>query len=242
MSPEAPASVSQHATTLAAFVGGLTDFEIYATIDGDYDHIGATVADAILQANRRYVSFVTPRVRRLLERFPSHRTTTAALEVLRTTSTADFLRLNDPARAARVEAVLELLMHERVDTEAELREWLLHGDGVTKLRAIPGIGPKTADYCKILVGIPESAIDRHLFGFLAMAGLEHVGYEEAQVIINATADLLAVGRAYFDHSIWQYMSRRAQVGRARKPVVNRAGAPCDVSDGRDSAPRSASQG
>ena len=132
-------------------------------------------------------------------------------------------------------------MQERVDTEAELRDWLLHGDGVTKLRAIHGIGPKTADYFKILVGIAESAIDRHLFGFLTLAGMEPVGYKEAQIIINATADLLHVGRAYFDHSIWQYMRRRAQVGRALKPVTNRAGAPCDVSDGRASAPRCASQ-
>lgn len=240
MSTGIPDGATQRATSLAAFVRGLTDFEVYTTIDGDYDHIGATVADAILQANRRYASFVKPRVSRILEYFPTHRTTTAALDLLQTTPTADFLRLNDPARAARVDAVLALLMQEGVDTEAELREWLLHGDGVRKLRAIHGIGPKTGDYFKILVGIPESAIDRHLFGFLALAGMEPVGYEEAQVIINATADLLGVGRAHFDHSIWQYMSRRAEVGHARKPVVNRAGAPCDVSDGRESVARSAS--
>ena len=76
-------------------MSSLADFQIHETIDGDYNHIGATVADAILQGNRRYLSFVTPRVRRILERFPMHRTTTAVLEVLRTTPTADFLCLND---------------------------------------------------------------------------------------------------------------------------------------------------
>jgi len=113
----------------------------------------------------------------------------------------------------RFEAVLALFLHEGVDTEAELRDWLWHSDGATKLRTIQGIGPKTADYFKILVGIPESAIDRHLLGFLLMAGIGPVGYEEAQAIINATADLMGVGRAHSDHSIWQYMSRRAHAAR-----------------------------
>jgi len=210
MSTATPAGAAQHAAALTAYVRGLADFEIYATIDGEYDHIGATVADAILQANRRYVSFVTPRVQRILQRFPAQRTTAAALDILRTTPTSDFLRLNDPARAMRFEAVLALFMHEGVDTEAELRDWLSDREGVTKLRTISGIGPKTADYFKILVGIPESAIDRHLLGFLIMAGIEPVGYEDAQAIINATADLISVGRAHFDHSIWQYMSRRVR--------------------------------
>ena len=106
--------------------------------------------------------------------------------------------------------VLALFRDENVETEIKLREWLLHRDGVTKLRATRGIGPKTADYFKILVGIPKSAIDRHLLGFLRLAGTEPVGYDDAQAIINTAADLVGVGRANFDHSSWQYMSRRAQ--------------------------------
>lgn len=72
-----------------------------------------------------------------------------------------------------------------------------------------GIGPKTVDYFKILVGISTSAIDRHLFDFLRLAGLAPCGYVDAQSIIHATADLLGVDRARFDHSIWQFMSKRA---------------------------------
>jgi hypothetical protein len=33
---------------LANYVRSLLDFEMYLTIDGNYDHIGATVADAAL--------------------------------------------------------------------------------------------------------------------------------------------------------------------------------------------------
>jgi len=76
------------------------------------------------------------------------------------------------------------------------------------------------------VGIPESAIDRHLFAFLALAGIDTVGYEAAQAIINAAADQLGVGRAHLDHSIWQYMSRRAQAVRFTNSRASRAGAAC----------------
>jgi hypothetical protein len=39
---------------LARYVQSLTGFEFYKTIDGNYDYIGATVADAVLQANNKY--------------------------------------------------------------------------------------------------------------------------------------------------------------------------------------------
>jgi thermostable 8-oxoguanine DNA glycosylase len=80
-----------------------------------------------------------------------------------------------------------------------------------KLRSVKGIGPKTIDYFKILVGVSTSAIDRHLLNFLALAGLLPCGYREAQTVINAAADILSIDRAYFDHSIWQFMSKRAAV-------------------------------
>ncbi len=77
-----------------------------------------------------------------------------------------------------------------------------------KLRNIRGIGPKTVDYFKILAGVSTNAIDRHLLKFLKLADIEAKNYENAQRIINETADILSMDRAKFDHSIWQYMSKR----------------------------------
>ena len=224
MSPDR-AAIRASAERLVTYVGGLPDFRMY---EGPYDHIGATVADAILQANRHYVSFVTPRVQRIRNRFPSDPTTAAALAILRSTSTIDFLGVNDPIRAARFEAVLALFTQEGVETEADLREWLVHREGIVKVQTIVGIGPKTADYFKILVGLPESAMDRHLFGFLDLAGVTAVGYRGAQTTINAAADLLGMNRAHFDHSIWQYMSRRAQAARTKRGANGRLGLACDT--------------
>jgi len=48
---------------LVEYVRSQPNFAIYTTIDGNYNHIGATIADAVLQANLRYASHVKPRVK-----------------------------------------------------------------------------------------------------------------------------------------------------------------------------------
>jgi thermostable 8-oxoguanine DNA glycosylase len=197
------------AEKLAQFVRSKQpEFKFYETIDGNYNHIGATVADAILQANRNYKTLVKPRVNRILAQYPNSRTTSAVLNLLQSIGPTKFLNLQDADRADRFSQVLELFAAEGIETDADLREWLSRKPNLRKLRAIKGIGPKTVDYLKILVGESTSAIDRHLFGFLKAAGLSAGGYTEAQSIINATADILGVDRAQFDHSIWQYMSKK----------------------------------
>jgi len=114
-------------------------------------------------------------------------------------------------RAERFCEIIQLFHAEGIETEADLKEWLLASEAnLSKLRRINGIGPKTVDYFKILVGISTSAIDRHLLKFLEMAGIQYSSYEAAQAIINNVADILNVERAKFDHSIWQYMSQRGE--------------------------------
>jgi len=194
---------------LVQYVRSLPDFEFYETIDGNYDHIGATVADAILQANMRYKTHVEPRVNRILDRFPNARTTSSALNLLKSIPATEYLSWRGVDRAERFSRVIDLFTVEGIETEAELREWLSQPSNLTKLRSIKGIGPKTIDYFKILVGLSTSAIDRHLLNFLKLAGLSPCGYEYAQSVINSAADILLIDRAYFDHSIWQFMSKKA---------------------------------
>lgn len=105
--------------------------------------------------------------------------------------------------------VVNLFASEDIETEENLKNWLIDDKNLTKLRSIKGIGPKTVDYFKLLVGLKTSAIERHLLAFIKSAGLHPSSYYEAQAIIDATADILSVNRAYFDHSIWQFMSKRA---------------------------------
>jgi thermostable 8-oxoguanine DNA glycosylase len=205
---------------LAHYVKSLPDFEFYQTIDGNYDHIGATVADAILQANNKYSTHVKPRVNRILVKYPQTRTTSSVLHLLESIAATEFLNWRGMDRAERFRKVLNLFAAEGIEVESDLREWLSQDSSLRKLRTIKGIGPKTTDYFKILVGVSTSAIDRHLLKFLGLAGLVPCGYLDAQAIINATADILSVDRANFDHSIWQYMSKggiASQVGQCDMP-------------------------
>lgn len=194
---------------LVRYIHSLPEFVIYTTIDGNYNHIGATVADAVLQANNRYATNVKPRVNRILATYPEARTTTSVLRLLEEISATEFLSWRGEDRAERFCRVLGLFASEYIENEADLHAWFLDNANLLKLRSIKGIGPKTVDYFKISVGVSTSAIDRHLLNFLALAGVTPCGYSEAQEVINAAADILSVDRAHFDHSIWQFMSRRA---------------------------------
>lgn len=206
---------------LVQFVQRLVTFEIYTKIDGNYDHIGATIADAVLQANNKYATNVKPRIVRIIAQYPEVRTTRALMILLQSIAVTEFLNWRGLDRAERFQFVLNLFVAEAIETQGDLREWLLIDANLTKLRSIKGIGPKTVDYFKILSGIQTNAIDRHLLKILELAGIQTTGYAHAQSIINDTADLLEVERAYFDHSIWQFMSKKTALIQVRDCVTTR---------------------
>jgi hypothetical protein len=56
------------------------------------------------------------------------------------------------------------------------------------------VGPKTADYLKILVGLPCVAMDLRLFRFVELAGIGKLNYEQVQEVIHRTADRMGLGR------------------------------------------------
>ena len=72
--------------------------------------------------------------------------------------------------------------------------------------AVRGVGPKTVDYLKTLVGLPAIAVDRHLRTFVSWAGLDLSDYDEISAVLSRAADLLEVHRGSLDHAIWSYVS------------------------------------
>lgn len=201
---------------LANYVNALMkngDFQIVDEIDGNYNHMGALVADAVLQANLRYETHVKPRVKSILATYPEATTTSALINLLNTIPTTVFLSWRGIDRANRFDEVVRLFKSENIETEKDIYDRftsLQSKDFADKLRSIKGIGPKTVDYLKILAGLPESAIDRHLVNFLGEAGIHSTDYKEVQSIINGVADHLKIDRSIFDHSIWTHMSTRAK--------------------------------
>jgi len=202
---------------LAAYIEGLDEFRMVEELALPYNHMGATITDAVLQAGLRYETVVWPRVQHVMEAYPeAARQTSGFLTTLRERGGEDVVNWTHAEKLGRMDAVAELFVAQGVETESDLRAWLC-GDGpdcrehVAKLAQVRGMGPKTIDYFKILCGEQDTAaVDVHLTRFLEQAGIRVAGYEQARDAIADAASELGVTAAQLDHSIWTYMSK---VGR-----------------------------
>jgi hypothetical protein len=199
-------SPDEDSLRLVQYIQRLPDF-VYHKADPPYDHIGATIADSVLQTNNQYDAHVTPRIQRILKQWPNAKTVTTLLDLLSSIPTVTFLNWRGGNRAKRFTSILRLLNNEHVDSEADLQTWLTNDASPRKLLAIDGVGPKTVDYLKILVGLQSSAIDRRLLKFFVMAGIaiNPGDYSTARNISKGAAGLLSVPPADLDHSIWRHM-------------------------------------
>jgi len=194
----------ERVSKLVEYIKALEDFQIYESIDGSYEHMGATITDAVLQAGISYESVVRPRVERMRQEHPTANTTSAFLQLLEEIPPEELLKF----RGRKPQLVLTLaqfLKAENIETEEDLRVWFQDDKNVKRLKSIGGIKNKTTDYLKILVGLQTVAIDSRLLGFLAKAGITTSGYKDAHQLISVTADTMGISQAVLDHSIWRYM-------------------------------------
>jgi len=198
-------AIKNKAKQLVNYIESLPDFKIVKP-DIPYRHMGATITDAILQAGTTWETVVKPRVLKLRDNYPEAKTTTGFFNLLVKIGPRKLLEWNDSEKPERILAVTCFFIKEGIQTEADLKTWLENDANISRLKEIRGIGNKTADYFKILSGIPTSAIDRHLIEFLNRAGVDIVNYSEAREVINKAADQMGINRLVLDHSIWKYMS------------------------------------
>ena len=170
---------------------------------------------------------VAPRTARILKRWPEAKTVSVVLECLKSVSASEFLDWSDnPSssnylahRVRRFVEILALLHKSGVESTADLKEWLIVEEHSAKLSAIYGVGPKTTEYIKILVGLQTSAPDTRLREFLSQAGVPSAGDLIDREIINRSADLLSIPRSCFDHSIWQWIGTNGGKGAIAKTCV-----------------------
>jgi endonuclease III len=171
-----------------------------------YNHMGAVIVDAVLQAGLNYKNVVEKRVTAVAA-IEAARTTEGFAQLLASRGVETLLSGWRPGRKTRlVQSLTDLLIREDVNTVAEFMDWLQRPDNLSKLSALHGIGPKTVDYLKDLVGIPSVAVDKHLDTFLTNAGIARRSYLEARTLIEGVADRMGVDRSALDHSVWKFMS------------------------------------
>jgi hypothetical protein len=202
-------SIEEDIKLLIRYIDNLSDFKIVnPEIPVPYQHMGATITDAMLQAGTTWKTVVKPRILKLMAEHPEAKTTTGFLDLLRRKNIKTLLQWKDSDKPDRVLKVTNFLHDERIETEADLKIWLENDLNTTRLKKFRGIGNKTTDYFKILSGISTSAIDRHLIDFLKKAGIsiDINEYSRAKEIINKAAEQKGIDKSLLDHSIWKYMS------------------------------------
>lgn len=212
------ASEGDPANKLKAYIATLPEW-VLAEEEPPYDHMGAVITDAGLQAGINYRRVVYPRVERLLSDYPGARTTSSFLQLLNAHGAAELLSWNGTKKLDTITHLAAFFAQDGVETTEQLRAWLQEPEHLVALAAIKGVGSKTVDYIQILVGIPQVAVDVHLRNFVKQADMSIDSYGDVRELIARTADLMGVDRSVLDHSIWTYMSRaKLTVGSGGEPT------------------------
>lgn len=181
-----------------------------------YVHIGAVLADAVLQAGLNYRSVVRPRVNRILLDYPSATTCAALVDIVNSGHTSEFLGWKHQIKIARFDKLVITIHSHGVVDVAGLRLKLREQDFCESLQTLNGIGPKTVDYMSCLVGIESIAVDRHIRSFAKRGDVHATDYSYLKQIFCCAADLLSMSRREFDAWIWrkESISRSTQLSMA----------------------------
>lgn len=173
-----------------------------------YHHMGAVLADSVLQAGLNYAKVVKPRIVSILKTFPHAATVNVLIEVIETEGSPKFLQWEHDEKISRFDSLVAFVAKAKIESTCDLGKALRDDSFRADIRRVRGIGPKTVDYMACLVGADCIAVDRHIRGFAEFAGLEDNGYDFLHDVFSFAADLLSISRREFDASIWHYQSAK----------------------------------
>lgn len=167
------------------------------------DHMGAVLADSVLQAGLNYSTVVRPRVLDVLLKYPGRDTVSSLIAVISDGETGSFLKWRHREKVVRFETLVSFLQKRGVENVQDLRLALASDEFCHDIQIINGIGPKTVDYMACLVGIDSIAVDRHVRAFAKAVSVENNDYHFLRASFCCAADLLAVPRREFDAWLWR---------------------------------------
>lgn len=170
------------------------------------EHMGAIVADAVLQAGLNYVTVVRPRVEAILEDYPQANRVSALAKLVERRQVSAFLNWYHPTKIKRFEQLVMFLVCSSIETTEDLRTHFECSEFSFSLRTISGVGPKTVDYLACLVGIESIAVDRHVRAYAFRAGVYSRDYDFLREVFCSAADLLSLSRRAFDAWVWSHQS------------------------------------
>lgn len=175
------------------------------------EHLGAVLADSVLQAGLNYTTVVRPRVLAILRAHPNRRTISSLVSLIQDGETGAFLNWRHKEKVSRFEALVAFLKDWGVEDVQDLRARLVSDEFCDAIQSVNGIGPKTVDYMACLVGIDSIAVDRHVRTFAKMVGVENDDYHFLRKSFCCAADLLSLPRREFDAWLWRRAAAPTQV-------------------------------
>jgi hypothetical protein len=175
------------------------------------EHLGAVLADSVLQAGLNYATVVRPRVLAIMRTYPEWDTLSSLLGLIEEHGTSAFLNWHHHEKVTRFEMLVAFLKEWGVEDVQNLRSHLVSEKFCEAIQSINGIGPKTVDYMACLVGIDSIAVDRHVRTFARHVGVDNDDYHFLRRSFCCAADLLALSRREFDAWLWRRASARAPV-------------------------------
>lgn len=167
------------------------------------EHVGAVLADSVLQAGLNYTTVVRPRVLAILRTYPEMDSVSSLMTLVKEHKTGVFLNWRHHEKVTRFEALVHFLARWNVDRADDLRALLARDEFCHAIQGINGVGPKTVDYMACLVGIDSIAVDRHVRTFAKKVGVENDDYQFLRRSFCCAADLLSVPRREFDAWLWR---------------------------------------
>lgn len=173
-----------------------------------YHHMGAVLADSVLQAGLNYAKVVKPRIASILKTFPQAATLEVLIEVIETEGSRRFLQWEHFEKVSRFDGLVAFVANAQIESTSELGVALRDDSFREDIRRVKGVGPKTVDYMACLVGVDCIAVDRHIKGFAEFAGLKDDRYDYLRDVFSFAADLLSISRREFDAQIWSHQSMK----------------------------------
>lgn len=171
--------------------------------------MGAIITDSVLQAGLNYKTVVFPRIKSLLNKFGDYPTTTDFVLLINLFSLENLIAFKNERKLKCIWHISKYFQEQRIETEQQLAFWMYKKENTQNLLSIYGVGPKTIDYMKKLIGLDSLAIDRHLISFLSLAEIHVRSYHEAKEIYCSASELLELDCRILDGMIWSYMSNAA---------------------------------
>ncbi|MCG5076256.1 hypothetical protein [Paraburkholderia tagetis] len=175
------------------------------------EHLGAVLADSVLQAGLNYTTVVRPRVLAILRGHPTRLTISSLVALIQDGKTGAFLNWRHHEKVSRFEALVVFLKDWGIEDVKDLRAGLVSDEFCNAIQTVNGIGPKTVDYMACLVGIDSIAVDRHVRTFAKTVGVENDDYHFLRKSFCCAADLLSLPRREFDAWLWRRAAVPTQV-------------------------------